>query len=318
MKKLLRNICLVLLPIVLYYCVFIAFEPNNYFGLKENADGTDIMAILRMYEDTPGDSIILGDSRMAKFDAQLIEDITGDEYTNLAFGGASLKEQLDILEWAYQQNPQLNEVVFGLSFYTLNQSYNHDRKVIDALGNPFAYMTNLGYNINMLTNLYDHLAPSRSVGSSGETMEISEYEYVPYVDFASGETVEMREKIAEHITNLLPRTIGWQLNEEEFLRMISVMEGLMAEGVKVTIVLPPAHDDVMEYVVKSCGIDVQMEPVLEEMNSFGAGVLDYEFNNRDILRDDQYFDGFHIDEERGLDDFTTILFSDIMKNSGDA
>ena len=105
MKTLLRNIGIALIPILLYYGVFIAFEPNNYFGLKEKADGTDIMAILREYEKNPQDRIILGDSRTAKFDMDLVHAVSGKRYTNLSYGGASFKDQLDLLEWVINQNP---------------------------------------------------------------------------------------------------------------------------------------------------------------------------------------------------------------------
>lgn len=311
--KLLRNIVLVLLPILLYYCVFVAFEPNNYFGIKKQADGTDIIAALREYEKNPQKNIILGDSRMAKFDLAIAQEASGTQYTNLSYGGASFKEQLDLVDWAMEIQPDLEEIVFGLSFYTLNQGYSHDRKVIDALNNPLAYMTNLGYNINMLTNLINHLTPNTDVGDKGETANPEEYEYAQFINPANGKAITLRKDIGEYLEEITPRTKDWQLNEAQFTRLLETIQTCEEKGIRFIVVFPPAHENVMKYVVRAYGVETPMLKCIAQLNEQPAVVLDYEFTNRPPLRDDQFFDGFHLDIERGLDEWTEILFNDIAK-----
>lgn len=310
--KLLRNIGIALLPVMLYFCVFIAFEPNNYFGLKASADGTDIMATLRQYQRHPQNRIILGDSRLAKLDPVAVQEASGRFYSNLAFGGASLKEQLDVLDWAMERNTQLNEVVFMLSFYTLNQAYNQDRKIIAAMNNPLRYMTNLGYNINMLTNLTDHLLPGRQVGSGGETQTANDA-MVDFTNPATGETIAMRKPLADHLKGLSGRSSQWQLNDTQFHRLLKTIETCQKKGIRITLVLPPATDEVMTFIVDQYGIRQPMEAVLATLAATGATLLDYEFDNRQLFAPEDFYDGFHLDEKRGLPRFTSTFFAAIAE-----
>lgn len=315
MKKILRNIVLLLLPIVLYYTVFIIFEPNNYFGLWQKASGTDIMASLRAYQSAPQDHIILGDSRTAQLDAEIQRSISGVSYANLSYGGASLEEQLDLLDWARQTNPNLQTVVFSLSFYTLNKGYTHNRNVIMAVNNPLVYLTNLGYNINMFTNLLDYVT-GREIGAAAETMPIEDFTYVEYTIPITGEVVQMRKKVAEHMVNLTAKAANWQLNEEGLTRLLQSIDECTARGIEFILVLPPAHPDVIEHLVRPYGIEAPMLDVLERLHASPALVLDYELTNRPDLRDDQFFDGFHLDTVRGIPAFTQLLFTAIQQHKG--
>lgn len=323
MKRLLRNIALLLLPILLYYALFIVFEPNNYFGLRKSATGTNIMATLRAYQNNPGNAIILGDSRTAKFDLDEVQRLTGVRYDNLSYGGASLKEQLDVLDFALTQNPELKQVVFGLSFYTLNKGYNHDRMVIQALNNPFVYLTNLGYNINMLTTVLDHFSPDREVGDKDETQRPEDYKYVEYTEPVSGETTTLRKTIADHLYGggggVAPRSVGWELNEAQLARLLETIDACAARGITFVVVLPPMHEDVRHWVVEPYGIDgAPLRGALAALNASPALVEDYEFAHPGALGDTDFYDGFHLDIERGLPKWTEMLFSDIARQTGEA
>lgn len=311
MGKFIRKVAIILAPILIYFAIFVAFEPNNYFGIKPKADGTDIIAALREYQANPQDRIILGDSRMAKFDPKLVEEITGHSYANLAYGGATITEQLDILNWALEQNPNLSEVVFMVSFYTFNESYNHNRRVISVLNNPLAYVTNLGYNINMLTNMMDHIVPGTEVGGDTETKNPADYKYEEYILPTISQPVTMRTEIGEHITNMLGRSSTWQLNEEVFERLIDSIRTCKKNSVRMFIVLPPAAPDVYRYMVEPLGIEQPMQEAISELLASGADVCDYEFSELDLLQDEDFYDGFHLDLERGLPKWTRMLFEEI-------
>ena len=154
MKSILQKLALLAIPVALWFAFFAAFEPNNYFGIRQASHSTAPIARLRAFEKAPGSRVILGDSRLAHFDDALISQVSGEAWQNLAFGGASLKETNDLLEYVLDNDPDLQQVLFGLSFYTLSANYNTDRMgaLEDTLHNPFAYCLNLEYNINALTN----------------------------------------------------------------------------------------------------------------------------------------------------------------------
>ena len=82
---------------------------------------------MRAYEQSPGTNLIIGDSRLAHFDMDLVDSLTGQSWQNLAFGGASLKECVDLANYVLDSGNQVDRILFELSFYTLNSSYNTDR-----------------------------------------------------------------------------------------------------------------------------------------------------------------------------------------------
>lgn len=323
MGKLLRGIAILLLPIALYFCVFIAFEPNNYFGLRAAPlRGDDIIAKMRGFETAPKSGVIVGDSRVAKVETALLEEAYGVEFANLAYGGASLTETLDMIEWVCERNPETKEILLGLSFYTLNAGYAHDRMITLAVKNPFVYMTNLTYNINMLETLalvaQNTLAKATGgtpipMGAAAESRDPETYEYTQATDPVTGESFTIRADLLAYATqNIGPKTAGWKLDEAVLQRTIEVLTRCEARGVGVTVVLPPMDDSVWRLVIGPGGIEAPMGRAVEEIRASGATVLDYEFENRPAYGDALFFDGFHLDDERGRQVWTQQLLHDLQ------
>ena len=160
MRKLLGRLCLFLLPVALYLALFVAFEPYNYFGLRAGATDTNQPIYrVRSYLQQPENVIFLGDSRMAHLDMELAGEILGTPCSNLAFGGASEQEMIDLFWFAAEENPNLERVYLEVSFYTMNRYYDKDRagNIRTVAENPLAYMLNLSYNLEMLANLKNTL-----------------------------------------------------------------------------------------------------------------------------------------------------------------
>ena len=108
MKNILKKMALLAVPVVVWFAFFAAFEPNNYFGLKASATSSQPVARVRAYQQAPGQNLILGDSRLAHFDMALVDSLSGQEWQNLAFGGASLKETLDLADYVLDSdNPEI-------------------------------------------------------------------------------------------------------------------------------------------------------------------------------------------------------------------
>lgn len=156
MKKILPRLALLAAPFLVYFALFFAFEPYDYFGVKGGASSEDsVITRVRAYLSAPEDAIILGDSRMAHFDMNAVAEASGRGWSNLAFGGASLNESIDLFYLAAENNPSLNTCYFGVSFYTLRAGDSRNR--MEAIGtvvkNPVAYMLNFDYNADMLGEL---------------------------------------------------------------------------------------------------------------------------------------------------------------------
>ena len=325
MKHLLKKLALLAIPLVLYLAFFAAFEPNNYFGLRAGAASTAPIARVRAFEENPGDYLLLGDSRLAHFDMDLAAEVSGKPWQNLAFGGASLRETLDLAEYALQQNPEVKELVLGLSFYTLNQSYDTDRMsdLQATLRNPAAYVLNLEYNVNTLTSFVNWTiwARQRLAGTTDDTWaqaqverETGDWEYPADYTAPDGSLYPVHAKLAQYPATIYPVCQGWQLNQEQFDRLLEFAARCEEKGVEVTVVFPPMADNVLEEVCKPLGIADAMEnEVLPRLfaaaEEGGFAVLDYEWTDRPEFEDDrQFFDGFHLDTSYGLPEFTRQLF----------
>ena len=111
MKNILKKMTLLAIPVVLWFVFFAAFEPNNYFGLKASASSSQPVARVRAYQQAPGTNLILGDSRLAHFDMQLVNSLTGQPWQNLAFGGASLKETLDLADYILDSGHEVDTLL---------------------------------------------------------------------------------------------------------------------------------------------------------------------------------------------------------------
>ena len=313
MKHILRRAAPLFLPVLVWLAFFIAFEPNNYFGLKPATSSTQPVARVREYQADPGRNLILGDSRLAHIDMDQAARVSGRQWQNLAFGGASLKETLDLADYILDSGNPVDELVLSVSFYTLNQNYNTDRfqQLETTLENPVAYCLNLEYNVNALTVFLD------TVRGTPDAVETGEWGPADYVG-DDGETLPVHYKLYVYPQSLIPRCLDWSLSDQ-FDRIARLAQRCRQQGVTLTVVLPPMADNVLTEVCEPYGIDTAMEqqvlPQLKDWaGEYGFRLLDYEWEDRpDFDNDTQFYDGFHLDEVHGLPQWVEMLFSQLKQ-----
>ena len=313
MKHILKRLGLLSLPVLAWLAFFIAFEPNNYFGLKQQASSSQPVARVRAYDQHPGQNLILGDSRLAHFDMALVEETSGVQWQNLAFGGASLKETLDLADYVLDSGHPVDRLLVEVSFYTLNESYNTDRfaALEETLRNPLAYCLNLEYNVNALTVFMD------TVRGTPDTIESGDWTDSDYLA-DDGTALPLHRKLYDYPALIRPRCESWALNGSQLARLEELAARCRDEGVALTVVLPPMAGNVA-VLCAEYGIDAAMGPVLDTLRGwaeeYGFVLLDYEWGGSCIENDDtQFFDGFHLDEKYGLPDWTRQLFTELRGN----
>lgn len=341
MKKLLPKLALALVPVLAYVCIFVAFDAYNYFGLQATTNTNNPVMRVKGFTQNPTDYIILGDSRLAHFDSEIIREVNGHAYTNLAFGGASLEESLDLFDYAYKTNPNLKGVVFGLSFYTLNKSYGSVSRmstIKTQLQNPVAYISNLEYNVNMLTNLQNKLTGAPDDTEAEETRTPLPDDYTA----ADGTQLPYRKDLILYATNLytncaVPGTLPkvqtaadgsaanvpqllaamqsttataskWALNEKQLQRLLDTVALCKQKGIAFAVVLPPMDESVRTLVCDALGITPVMQRTVQQLQAAGVTVYDYEWQPLLALTDASFYDGFHLDTRSGLALFTRSLF----------
>ena len=307
--KFFGKLALALLPVAAWLCFFIAFEPNDYFGLRGEGSLNAPVSRIRAYENDMTDNVILGDSRMAHFDMELVEEVSGEAWSNVSYGGASLDESIDEFYYLYELNPDIQNVVFGVSFYTLNNNYrtvNRMATVKTQLENPAAYLFNLEYNINALTVFKDEVL--LGLPDVEETAEHTPDEYVD----ENGGALPFRSDLIDYAENsLAPVCENYAVNEAALERLLELAAFCEEHGVNFTVVFPPMDESVRVLVAQPNGIDDTMADVLARLADAGVRVLDYEWENDPGYPDTAYYDGFHLDTGHGLPEWTKTLFTEV-------
>lgn len=307
--KFFGKLALALLPVAAWLCFFIAFEPNDYFGLRGEGSLNAPVSRIRAYENDMTNNVILGDSRMAHFDMELVEEVSGEAWSNVSYGGASLDESIDEFYYLYELNPDIQNVVFGVSFYTLNNNYrtvNRMATVKTQLENPAAYLFNLEYNINALTVFKDEVL--LGLPDVEETAEHTPDEYVD----ENGGALPFRSDLIDYAENsLAPVCENYAVNEAALERLLELAAFCEEHGVNFTVVFPPMDESVRVLVAQPNGIDATMADVLARLADAGVRVLDYEWENDPGYPDTAYYDGFHLDTVHGLPEWTKTLFTEV-------
>lgn len=306
MLKIVKKTALVFAPVLIYFAAFIYFEPYNYFGLKHNEYTADSAIVrVRQYNQNPTDIIILGDSRLAHFDMEQVDKYAGEAVGQLSFGGASFNESLDLLEYALEQNPNIHTVYFEASFYTLNESYYKDRmsQIKTIASNPFAYMLNFNYNIEMLNEVKYFIKGEKNVALKDEGhWKESDY-YNP-----DGTKRKYRKNLEEFAVNTIyPVCENYSLDKEDIKRYIDLAKVCKEKGITLYTVLPPLDNSLKDLVVDKLGIGEDILYFIDQVSPYST-VLNYEYNEENLFAQEEFYDGFHLDVVKGLPRFTQLLF----------
>lgn len=344
MKRLLGKLCLFFLPILFYLIFFLFFEPYNYFGIQKNnyTAADQLIYRVRRFDNQPQNALLLGDSRMAHLDLDLVREVSGKSFSTLAFGGASLEEIIDLFWYAVDKNPDIDTVYLEVSFYLLNENYDRDRisNIEIITHNPLAFLSNYNYHLEAL-NRFKMTLQGQDLGPEHETAV-----YVPSDYYAAdGTPFPYRRQLIQYLHNIyptlssdsdgLPRplltdltddevftlynflvdparkdSVIYKLDEGHLSRLEEVAAYCKSHDIHLVFVFPPMSEPMRELVCKPLGIDSLMPPVVERLRATGAEVRDYEWTQPPALPEDLFFDGFHMDTERGLPIYTEILFGE--------
>ena len=315
MKKLCLKLLCVALPFLLYFGVFVAFDPADYFGVNHaSTAGNSVVTRVKRFVDAPQNAIILGDSRMAHFDMDLVREVSGRAWSNLAFGGASMNESIDLFWLAVQQNPAIDAVVFEASFYTLRQggTRNRTEAILTAVRNPAAYLFNFNYNVDMLQNILEHVKHWRNPNYViGEATDTGHWTPADYLD-ETGAPLPYRANLIEYAGTIRDVCAGYSLNEENLAALLEVAAYCKENNIALTFVLPPVDGAIREYVLEGLELWPALARIKSALSATGARVLDYEYEPAVTFSEDQFYDGFHLDIVKGLPQYTEILFKEVL------
>ena len=305
MPKLIKKLALAAVPVIIYFAMFIYFEPYDYFGLKNNEySGDSAVYRVREFIKNPSDIIIMGDSKLAHFDMTEVEKLTGEKVGQLSFGGASLNESMDLLEYALEVNPDVHTIYFGVSFYTLNESYYKDRmsQIETIASNPFAYMLSFNYNIEMLSQIRWWLLGIEDVASIHHE-DWKEEDYY----FEDGTKRPYRKNLMEYADLIYGVCENYVLDTADLERYVEIAKMCQEKGIKLYTVMPPIDLSLRELVVEKLGLEEHILTFIDRVSPYSE-VLNYEYPPEQMFSEEYFYDGFHMDAYSGLPVFTQMLF----------
>ncbi len=314
MKKFISKFLLFTIPFLLFFVWFLAFEPYDYFGLRggTNYANKQIYEMRRLLREEPT-NIILGDSRMAHLDDDLVYEYAGEEYLNLAFGGATMGEIIDLFYFA-DEHTDLEKVYISISFFTINSTYSTDRvtETIPIVLDPLVYLsrfTNYPATYNNMHAQIDNLTYYIDKGYwYDETYQtpLSERGDVTYNEFGQREDIVLFSEL--HTQYPYPMYI-FEPNEVYMDDLKELALYCDAQGIEITAVFPPVQQAYWDIVIEGMGYTEGLEAYKNELLQYFSAI-DMEWQSEYIKDDTKFFDPLHLYKEFYDEDFTRVIFTD--------
>ena len=292
-KKFVKKVLILFIPVIVYMAMFIAFEPYEYFGRRvdgrENITTSPLQAMRAAMRGDVKD-LLLGDSRTAHFDTRYLDSVTGKNYFNLAFGGASMEESIELFYWADRYN-DLDSVSIQISFYTINQKYNLNRipDMEDYCTDPLRFMFTWDYHADTWKELYNRIRGIK--------------------DLAPMYTDEEREENFRvyALESIYPMTEGYGINYDMIEKLRDMAEYCEGKGIQLNVIMAPMDRSLWEYVVKPLDLYDEMDEYKRLISEF-AVIYDMEYEEMDAYVTSDYADGFHMMGMQNGVDYTSPSF----------
>ena len=299
MKKFFAKLALFLLPFLLVVVFFFVFETYDYWDLKGSCDYTSrSIHALREVQLAHPTRIILGDSRMANVNTGYLEEITGQKWSNLAYGGATLEENIRQF-WYTAERTDLEQVVIGVTFYTLNDDHVSTarfpaaQKVAD---DPLTFLGTFKYwgeafdNFkNILSNgLYRLTGNTRFQYVKDDPSSLTQDTPVPTAYGPDG----YRTDLETYAGVIYDQCSGYSGSVHYLAELQEIIDYCDANNIELTFVLPACNRTIWDKVVAPLDIAFYMDIYKDYLKS-RAAVFDMEFYSDYAADDANFLDGFH-------------------------
>ena len=319
MKRFFKNLALYALPFIAVLLVFFTFEPYDYFCVRGDAIylSRPLSTMRQVVLGKASNKLVFGDSRLANLNADYIEEITGERYTMMAFGGSTFGEQMELFRF-YTEHAVPEKIVFELTYYMCRGTQDSGRipAVRQLAESPWKFATNFSNWIQAAEAI--RWKSKNLINEARGREDLLEYpeDQTDYtivhkltterIDGDRADLYEYSEMIAGALKNYdLQRATLAQIDE-----LVSYCE---ASGVELIFVAPPMHETMFRRAVAPSGVDPIRQYLLEYAKE-RATVYDMEFLN-DYTRDEaNFYDGFHLVPEQKKT-LARLIFTDTDEHS---
>lgn len=300
MKMLCLKTVFFCIPFAVYALCCILVDPYQYFGGGIHIPDKEELAIklnaplwkaLRAREGVE-ENVVFGNSKIAQFRGDSIQASTGELYSNLAFGGATLDEQINMF-WIVSNKHQIKRAYFEVDLVSYNSSNRRDRVkgVRNILENPALYV----FNFNVLIGITDtvkSLATSQSVGKTIITQTRDE--------FWSWQL--------NSVLNRYLDSYSFPADLEELLTEVKVEAE--TKGIELAFVFCPVHEDIYAAVYGGrYDLLPAKQKIIQLLLPMG-NVIDADLVNSVTVNRDNFGDPFHMDLDLLNQMYANRIFAD--------
>lgn len=313
MKQFIKKLCLYLVPFLVVLLVFCIFETSDYWNLKGNsAYMSRALHSARVVQLEHPSRIVLGDSRMANVNEGYLEELTGEDWCIMAYGGATLNESIQQF-WYAAERTELKEVVMGITFYTINDNHLASGRLEAALEDaehPMQYLSNFQYwagawdamKTAIRNGLYELTGNSRYYVAVDNPSSLTQEMELPTEYNAEG----YRTDLYNYSDTIYNQCATYKGSVEYLARLQEIIDYCDENGIELTFVMPACNRVIWDRVIYPLDIDFYMDIYKDYLKS-RATVYDMEFYSAYAENDDYFQDGFHfvLDEKLRM---TRIFF----------
>lgn len=284
--------------------LFLLFSPYNYLGVRKEVpyDSMPLSSMREVILKQP-DKIVLGDSRMANLNPDYIEQVSGEHYTMLAFGGANVGHSIALF-WFATEHTQLSKVVFGIGWYTSNgeQGPGFIPELAQQATNPIKFIAdydNWSFTMHRFRVRYTNAVnsvitmPAGWVEEDTDIAQSMENRPLPVSD----EYTPFHPGVMNH-SYIICATLndledGYELRDDTLNQLGEVIDYCDQNGIEIVFVFPPMHLVLFQDVTGPLGIDADRERYKQYLIA-RATVYDFEFVNAFNNNDRNFLDAFHL------------------------
>lgn len=285
-KKLFKRLFLFSIPFLSGISFITVIDPYNFLNISPVVPENIKFEVARQFnpcfwklnkfEQSPNPFVLIGDSRMAPFEPEIIKEISGKDYANLGYGGATVKEIIETF-WIVSKQINLKEVYISVNLDKYNdyEITNRVEFYKTARENSAIYFVNRGvwesayYNLRMLL-----LDEKFSVGVPAMTKD----------EFWNEEIVIQRkyyDKYAE------PKNYRKELAK--------IAEYCRKNNIKLEFIIFPTHVDAQKIIVDANSSE-WADSMRRDLIQWGK-VYDFDWTN-DLTKDKENFDDLvHINSQ---------------------
>ncbi|NPD46737.1 hypothetical protein [Lentimicrobium sp. S6] len=283
MKTFIKSTILFAVPFLMLLALNIIVDPFNYSDfniIKLKKQEVSMPLDYRLYKliefkNNPQKSLLLGDSRAAAFNTSLIYGNESNGYYNFGYGGGSLQEVFETIDFAEDQI-EIENLYLCIPFNLFDASNSKERisKGVKTLKSPMSYYLN--FNITkasiyvLVYNIFDENLAS-------ENPNISKKQFWT-------KQLELADKAYQAYN--YPLTYRKQL--------LDLKEDCEKEGIKLSIIIPPTHVDLQNLVVVN-GLDENYKAYKLFLNSIGP-IYDFDIMSNITIDSANFKDPYHFND----------------------